>query len=83
MRAGTHRSALKLTVSTLSSSSGVSVCTFAPPVKQVSIEHLNLSVCDLEERGRGGEGDVCMCERVGYGRGGCGLARAMSVVIYR
>jgi hypothetical protein len=40
MKAGTHLSALKLTLNTLSSSSGVSVCTFVPPVKQVSIQHL-------------------------------------------
>jgi len=41
-----------------------------------------LSACDREERERGGEGAVCMCERVAYGRGGCRLVRAISVVIY-
>ena len=40
-----------------------------------------LSVCDRDERGFG-EGAVCMCERVAYGRRGCRLVRAIPAVIY-
>ena len=35
----------------------------------------DLSVCDREECGRCEKGVVCMCKRVGYGRGGCGIGR--------
>jgi hypothetical protein len=40
-----------------------------------------MSVCDREEHGRGWEGDVCKCDRVGYGRGGFRMERDISVVI--
>jgi hypothetical protein len=42
----------------------------------------DLSACDREERGRGGEGVVWMCESVAYGLGGHRQVRAVSDVIY-